>query len=183
MTTVGVVQGLAGAGRYRVTAEAVTETWRQDRVGSALRGENPSVLRRLPGGFAVMGDVQFLPGYCVLITDTPGTDRLTDLPRAERLTFLASMELLGEAVQTVCGRRDPRFRRVNLEIQGNHDAFLHAHIWPRYEWEGPDHVWRPVALHPIERWRAPEPDTVLGPRHDDLRADLLAELDRLAGTS
>lgn len=173
------------AATLRSVASTDTPTawdWRTDRVGSALRGENPAVLRRLPGGFAVMGDVQFLPGYCVLITDTPGADRLTDLPRPQRLAFLSSMELLGEAVQTVCARRDPQFRRVNLEIQGNHDAFLHAHVWPRYEWEGPDHVWRPVALHPIERWRAPAPETVLGPQHDDLRAALTAELDRLSAT-
>jgi len=63
--------------------------WRQDRVGAALRGDNPAVLRRLRAGFAVMGDVQFLPGYCVLITDTPGVDRLTDLPRRRRADFLA----------------------------------------------------------------------------------------------
>ena len=153
--------------------------WRRDRVGAALRGENPTVLRRLGAGFAVMGDVQFLPGYCVLTTDTPGVDRLTDLPRARRVEFLSDMELLGEAVQNVCARSDPAFRRINLEIQGNHDAFLHAHVWPRYEWEGPDHTWRPVALHPIERWRSPEPETVLGPQHDGLRSALVTELDRL----
>ncbi len=157
------------------------DAWRRDRVGSALRGENPTVLRRLTGGFAVMGDVQFLPGYSVLITDTLGADRLTDLPRPQRLTFLADVELLGEAVQNVCADRDPQFRRVNLEVQGNHDAFLHAHVWPRYEWEGPEHVWRPVAVHPIERWRAPVPETVLGPQHDDLRSALVAELGRLSG--
>ena len=61
----------------RCTAVTPTQTpfghdWRTDRVGAALRGENPAVLRRLAGGFAVMGDVQFLPGYSVLITDTPG---------------------------------------------------------------------------------------------------------------
>lgn len=158
---------------------STTDDWRRDRVGSALRGENPTVLARLSAGFAVMGDVQFLPGYCVLITDTPGADRLTDLPRHRRLDFLADLELLGEAVQLVSERRDPAFRRVNLEIQGNHDAFLHAHVWPRYEWEGPEHTWRPVALHPIERWRSPAPETVLGPQHDDLRADLVAEIDQL----
>jgi diadenosine tetraphosphate (Ap4A) HIT family hydrolase len=149
-------------------------------VGAALRGENPTVLARLSAGFAVMGDVQFLPGYCVLITDTPGADRLTDLPRHRRLGFLADLELLGEAVELVSERRDPAFRRVNLEIQGNHDAFLHAHVWPRYEWEGPEHTWRPVALHPIQRWRAPAPETVLGPGHDDLRADLVAQIRHLS---
>jgi hypothetical protein len=32
--------------------------WQEDRVGPALRGENPTVLARMPGGFAVMGDPQ-----------------------------------------------------------------------------------------------------------------------------
>jgi hypothetical protein len=40
--------------------------WRTDRVGSALRGGNPTVLRRMTAGFAVIGDVQFLPGYCLV---------------------------------------------------------------------------------------------------------------------
>ena len=155
--------------------------WASDRVGAALEGRNPTVLRRMRAGFAVIGDVQFLPGYCVLISDARGVDRLTDLPRSRRLEFLADLDELGEAVETVCGRRDPLFRRVNLEIQGNYDAFLHAHVWPRYEWEGPDLVWRPVALHPLEEWRDPSPDTVLGPQHDELRTELGTELDRLAG--
>lgn len=118
--------------------------WRADRIGSALRGENPTVLRRLSAGFAVIGDVQFLPGYCVLVTDTPGTGRLTDLPHPRRLRFLADMDLLGEAVERVCARRDPAFRRVNLEILGNTDPFLHAHVRPRYEWEPAALVGRPA---------------------------------------
>ncbi|MEV0152189.1 hypothetical protein AB0H57_00395 [Micromonospora sp. NPDC050686] len=31
------------------------ENWRAERVGVALRGENPTVLRRLSAGFAVIG--------------------------------------------------------------------------------------------------------------------------------
>jgi diadenosine tetraphosphate (Ap4A) HIT family hydrolase len=161
----------------------VSDDWRRDRVGAALRGENPTVLARLEAGFAVIGDVQFLPGYCVFLTDTPGVDRLTDLPRPRRRAFLAGAELLAEAVQNVCERRDPAFRRINLEIQGNYDAFLHAHVWPRYEWEGPDHVWRPVAVHPVERWRTTLPHTVLGPQHDGLRVALTKELEELAAMS
>lgn len=118
--------------------------FRADRVGSALAGTNPTVLRRLSAGFAVIGDVQHLPGYCVLITDTSGVDQLTDLPVTRQHAFLADMALLGRAVATVCARRDHQFRRINLEIQGNTDAFLHA----------------------------------LGPQHDDLRAELTAEIDR-----
>lgn len=100
-------------------------------MGSALSGTNPTVMARLPGGFAVLGDVQFLPGYSVLLTDRPGAERLSDLPRAARAEFLGSMERLGGAVERVCAARDPAFRRVNLEILGNADAFLHAHVWPR----------------------------------------------------
>jgi diadenosine tetraphosphate (Ap4A) HIT family hydrolase len=149
---------------------------RADRIGAALRGENPTVLRRLDAGFAVIGDVQFLPGYCVLLAASPGVERLTDLPRPERLRFLADMEVLGEAVERVCARRDPRFRRVNLEILGNTDPFLHAHVWPRYEWEPAALAGGPSWLYPDE-YRA----AALGPRHDGLRADLTAELDQLRG--
>lgn len=159
------------------------DDWRQDRVGAALRGDNPTVLRRMAAGFAVIGDVQFLPGYTVLISDTPGVDRLTDLPRGRRLAFLDDMERLGEAVELVCARRDPTFRRVNLEILGNTDAFLHAHVWPRYEWEGEPEVRKPVWLYPPTHWSDPAPGTALGPAHDDLRAELTTELDRLGAVA
>ena len=42
----------------------MSDDWRTDRIGSAQRGENPTVLRHLDAGFAVIGDTQFLPGYC-----------------------------------------------------------------------------------------------------------------------
>jgi diadenosine tetraphosphate (Ap4A) HIT family hydrolase len=155
--------------------------WRQDRIGASLRGENPTVMRRLDAGFACIGDVQFLPGYCVLLVDTPDVQRLTDLPRHRRLEFLADLDLAGEAVERVCGRRDPGFRRVNLEILGNTDPYLHAHIWPRYDWESPHLVGRPVWLYPVERWS--DRATALGPDHDDLRAELTAEIDLLRSRS
>ena len=44
---------------------AMSDDWRMDRIGSAQRAENPTVLRHLDAGFAVIGDTQFLPGYCV----------------------------------------------------------------------------------------------------------------------
>ncbi|SCE92092.1 Diadenosine tetraphosphate (Ap4A) hydrolase [Micromonospora coriariae] len=148
--------------------------WRNDRIGSALRGENPTVLARLPGGFAVIGDVQWLPGYCVLLTDDPSVGRLTDLRRPDRLAYLESMERLGEAVERACAELDPAFRRINLEILGNTDPYLHAHIWPRYEWEPPRLVGMPVWLYPPDTWR--DPATALGPQHDELRAAIARHL-------
>ncbi|MFX4294710.1 diadenosine tetraphosphate hydrolase [Streptomyces bohaiensis] len=155
----------------------MTGDWRRDRIGAALRGENPTVLRRLTSGFAVMGDVQFLPGYSVLLVDEQDVQRLSDLSRPKRLSFLSDMDQLGEAVERVCRRLDPAFRRVNLEILGNRDPFLHAHVWPRFEWEPVDVVRAPVWLYPRERWS--DKQFRLGPQHDELRAAISRELDNL----
>lgn len=149
--------------------------WRSDRIGAALKGKNPTVLRQLAAGFAVIGDVQFLPGYSALLVDEPDVQRLTDLPRPKRLSFLSDMDHLGEAVERVCRRTDPAFRRVNLEILGNTDSFLHAHVWPRFEWEPSDVVSRPVWLYPQERWS--DEQFKLGPQHDALREAISNELD------
>ncbi|MER6675132.1 diadenosine tetraphosphate hydrolase [Streptomyces sp. NPDC000983] len=151
--------------------------WRTDRIGAASRGENPTVLRRLDAGFAVIGDVQFLPGYSVLLVDRPGVQRLSDLPRPRRLAFLSDMERLGEAVERVCGRLDPGFRRINLEILGNADPFLHAHVWPRFDWEPDELRSGPVWWYPRDRWR--DERFRLGPRHRALRSAIGGELDRL----
>lgn len=159
----------------------MTGDWRTDRIGAALRGENPTVLRRLESGFAVIGDVQFLPGYSVLLVDEPDVQRLSDLPRPERLSFLSDMDRLGEAVERACRRLDPGFRRVNLEILGNTDPFLHAHVWPRFEWEPAELVGKPVWLYPSDRWS--DERFRLGPRHDALRDAIGSELDQLGPTT
>ena len=135
------------------------------------------MLARLPASFAVIGDVQWLPGYCVLLADDPGATRLSDLPRPQRLDFLKGLDRLGEAVERACAAADSAFRRVNLEILGNSDPFLHAHIWPRYDWEPPERVGYPVWLYPPQKWT--DPATALGPQHDPLRVAITLELDRL----
>ncbi len=157
----------------------INDDWRNDRIGNAHQGRNPTVLRRLDQGFAVIGDRQFLPGYSVLLTDDPSVTRLSDLPRARRIAYLGDMERLAEAVERACRRLDPAFRRVNIEILGNTDPYLHAHIWPRYAWEPADRVRLPVWLYAEEYWRGSE--YALGPRHDGLRAAIGEELDRLGG--
>ncbi|MFK0224340.1 HIT family protein [Streptomyces sp. NPDC090303] len=155
----------------------MTGDWRTRRVDAALREENPTVMRRMASGFAVIGDVQFLPGYSLLLVDDPSVRRLTDLPRAKRLSFLSDMERLGEAVERACGRLDPAFRRVNLEILGNTDPYLHAHVWPRFAWEPPELVGLPVWLYPRERWS--DDSFRLGPHHAELREAIGTALDEL----
>ncbi|MDX6762999.1 diadenosine tetraphosphate hydrolase [Streptomyces sp. F8] len=151
--------------------------WRLDRIGSAHRGVNPTVMRRLDAGFAVIGDRQFLPGYSLLLTDDPAVTRLSDLSRTRRAAYLSDMERLAEAVERACARLDPAFRRVNIEILGNTDPYLHAHIWPRYDWEPEDRVRLPVWLYEEQCRRAER--YALAARHDDLRAAIGEELDRL----
>lgn len=70
-------------------------------------------MARLPAAFAGMGDRQWLPGYCVLLTDNPDAGRRSDLTRAERSAYLDSMAPVGDAVERACGEADPAFRRVN----------------------------------------------------------------------
>ena len=107
----------------------MSEEWKKDRIGSAIRGENPMVIATLKSGFAVIGDTQFLPGYCVLLPNR-NVNSLNNLSLNERRDFLIDMSLIGDAILTVCNPR-----RINYEILGNTDVFLHAHIFPRYEWE------------------------------------------------
>ncbi|WP_371792241.1 diadenosine tetraphosphate hydrolase [Streptomyces sp. NBC_01471] len=159
----------------------MTDDWREDRIGSAVRGENPTVLRRLEAGFAVIGDVQFLPGYSVLLADELDVQRLSDLPKPKRMSFLSDMDRLGEAVERACRRLDPAFRRVNLEILGNTDSFLHAHVWPRFDWEPGELVGKPVWLYPSERWS--DERFALGSQHDALRQAIGVELDGLSLTT
>lgn len=151
--------------------------WQDDRVQAAIDGRNPTVVAELGDAFAVIGDVQFLPGYSVAITKRPGVDRLTDLTRRERLGFLADVDLVATAVETVCARHDDGYRRVNVEILGNTDAFLHCHIWPRYEWEPAQIVAKPVWLYDPAHWS--DPQFRLDTRHDALRRDLTDEVIRL----
>jgi diadenosine tetraphosphate (Ap4A) HIT family hydrolase len=139
--------------------------------------DDPATLGRFEIGRAVLGQTQFLPGYSLLLCDVPGAERLTDLPRPRRREFLAAMESLGEAVEIVCRRRDPAFRRINLEILGNLTPMLHAHVWPRYEWEPYELKIRQVGRYPLEQWH--QPDTQLGPQHAVLRDDLRTELAHL----
>jgi diadenosine tetraphosphate (Ap4A) HIT family hydrolase len=151
--------------------------WRADRVGSARRGENPMVLARMRSGWAVMGDTQFLPGYCVLLSDTDGVDHLTDLPGPERDLFLSDMGRLGEAVLAACSGLDPSVRRINYEILGNTDRFLHAHVWPRYAWEPEQLLVGPVAHYPQDRWTSPR--DAYAEEHEPLRQAISEELARL----
>lgn len=157
------------------TDDTTGDAWKRDRIGAAERGENPLVIARMPSGFAVIGDTQFLPGYCVLLA-APQVAHLSDLPLAARRRYLLDMALLGEAVERAC--RDDGLRRINYEILGNTDTFVHAHVFPRYEWEPADLLPGPVWGYPRDRWTSPE-YAYAEERHGALRGRIAAELSAL----
>lgn len=151
--------------------------WRRDRIASAHQGDNPTVMAKMPEAFAVIGDVQWLPGYSVLLTDDPAVTRLSDLPRERRAAYLRSLDVLAEAVELACHAADPGFLRVNIEILGNADPFLHTHVWPRYAWEPTDVVAKPVWLYPPGNWS--DPSLALDAAHDDLRREITHNISTL----
>ena len=140
-----------------------------ERVARARAGNDASVVSRVPSGWVVMGDVQFLPGYCLLLPD-PVVPTLNALSGAERAAFLADMAALGDAVLAVT-----RAVRINYAIFGNQDPALHAHVIPRYHDE-------PAPYATAQPWaydweKAPAFDAE---RHRELRDRIHAELGKIA---
>ncbi len=95
------------------------------RVDALRAGQDPTVIARLPSGWAVFGEQQFLRGYCLLLPD-PVVPHLNALPRAARTAFLVDMSRLGDAVLEVTGAL-----RINYAMFGNVEPALHAHVIPR----------------------------------------------------
>jgi len=95
----------------------------------------------MASGWAVLGDPQILPGYCLLLPD-PVVPHLNALTGAARAAFLHDMARLGDAVLAVTSAE-----RINYEILGNVEPALHAHVIPRYAWEPPERRRTAVWLH------------------------------------
>lgn len=96
------------------------------RVAACRAGSDPTLIARLPSGWAVMGDPQVLAGYCLLLPD-PVVPDLNALGSGERDQFLADMARLGDAVLKATGAL-----RINYAIFGNLEPALHAHVFPRF---------------------------------------------------
>lgn len=102
-------------------------------VQAARAGSEPALVCRVPSGWVVMCDMQYLPGYLILQPD-PVVDSLNDLPVEDRAQYLCDMALVGDALLEVTGAL-----RINYAIMGNSEPALHAHIVPRYPDE-PDEI-------------------------------------------
>lgn len=135
------------------------------RVAEARAGTNPKVICRMPSGWAVIGDVQFLRGYSLLLPD-PVVPDLNALDEAARVQFLTDMTRIGDALLAIT-----KAERINYEILGNSEPALHAHLFPRYAEEPEEKRRMPAWFYD---WKnAP----VFDPQRDEaLRAGLAALL-------
>jgi diadenosine tetraphosphate (Ap4A) HIT family hydrolase len=98
----------------------------QQRVELARRGDNPYVITKVESGWVVMGDVQPLEGYCLLLAD-PVVSSLNELTEAKRMIYCRDMIRIGDALMKIKGSF-----RINYETWGNLDPALHTHVTPRY---------------------------------------------------
>lgn len=128
-----------------------------ERVEQARAGANDKVICRLPSGWAVIGDVQFLEGYCLLLPD-PVVPSLNDLSEPNRARFLLDMTAIGDAILKVT-----KAQRINYEILGNSEPELHAHIFPRFANEAVERRRMPVWFY----------DWSIAPPYDETNHGLL----------
>ena len=133
------------------------------RVAEAISGTNPQVITTVKSGFVVLGDAQFLKGYCLLLPN-PVVANLNELKGAQRSQFLEDMANIGDAVLAVT-----KAVRINYEMLGNLEPALHAHIFPRFDNEPENLRTKPVWFYDWEK--APQFDkTVYAPLMTELKS-------------
>jgi diadenosine tetraphosphate (Ap4A) HIT family hydrolase len=104
----------------------------EQRVEMARSGQNPFVICKMKSGWLVIGDVQPLPGYCVLLAD-PLVESINALDDSQRIQYSLDVVRVGDAVLAVTDSY-----RINYETLGNAEPALHTHIIPRYRSEPDD---------------------------------------------
>ncbi|MFZ1989675.1 MAG: HIT domain-containing protein [Alphaproteobacteria bacterium] len=97
-----------------------------ERVRLARLGQNPFAITQMPSGWLVIGDVQPLPGYCLLLAD-PVVPSINDLTNEARIQYSLDVIRIGDALLAATGAY-----RINYETLGNSEPALHTHIVPRY---------------------------------------------------
>ena len=142
------------------------------RIEAARAGTNPTVICRMPSGWAVLCDWQYLPGYTILLADPPVPD-LNALSLEQSNQFLQNMRLIGDALLEVTDSH-----LINYQILCNLGRFLHAHICPRYHWEAPDKQRGPTAHY--DKKQGPFFDT---DQHRDLMERIRKAIESRLGAS
>lgn len=85
----------------------------EQRVDLARRGQSPFVICRMKSGWLMIGDVQPVDGYCLLLAD-PVAERLNALDEAQRAQYSLDTIRAGDALLAVTDAY-----RINYETLGN----------------------------------------------------------------
>jgi diadenosine tetraphosphate (Ap4A) HIT family hydrolase len=135
------------------------------RVRECRAGTYPKLICRVGSGWVVLGDVQFVRGYCLLLPDPVVAD-LNALSIAERQAFVGDMSIVGDVLLEITGAV-----RINYEMIGNVEPALHGHIFPRFADEPEDLRLKPVWFYD---WDAAPPFDA--ERDGALMAEIAAKL-------
>lgn len=92
----------------------------------------------MKAGWLVVGDVQPLPGYCLLLAD-PVVESINSLDEAGRIQYSLDTFRVGDALLALTDAW-----RISYETLGNSESALHTHIIPRYRSELGDKGGRPA---------------------------------------
>lgn len=103
-----------------------------ERVEACRAGRYPKAICRVSSGWVVLGDVQFLKGYSLILPD-PVVSHLNALSPPARTELMEDVTRLGDALLEITGAV-----RINYEILGNLEPALHVHVFPRFDDE-PEH--------------------------------------------
>lgn len=103
------------------------------RVSECQAGTYPKSIARISSGWVVLGDVQFLRGYSLVLPD-PVVPDLNQMAENARVNLMREVTLLGDVLLEVT-----QARRINYEILGNLEPALHVHLFPRFDDE-PEHL-------------------------------------------
>jgi diadenosine tetraphosphate (Ap4A) HIT family hydrolase len=110
-------------------------------VDACREGTHPSCVGQVKSGWVIMGQIQVIPGYCLLLPD-PVVPHLNALQGTDRCQFLDDMADLGEVVLQVT-----KATRINYEMLGNLEPALHAHVFPRFDSEPEGLKTKPIWMY------------------------------------
>ena len=149
------------------------DEWKKDRIQACKNGKNPTFITKLKSGYVVIGDTQFLPGYCVLLYKEK-VSSLNELSIEDREQFLLDMTIVGDAINEIY-----KPSRVNYEVLGNLDEYVHAHIFPRYDWEGEIRK-SSVRRYPREKFKEENTQFVNLENKEDIKLTLKNTIDKIS---
>jgi diadenosine tetraphosphate (Ap4A) HIT family hydrolase len=87
----------------------------------------PFVVHEFKNSVLYLGEHQYYPGYCVLISKIHYRE-MTDMPQVQRLELFQEMMNVHEVIQKVFIPK-----KMNLCSLGNVVDHIHWHFFPRYE--------------------------------------------------